>query len=184
MRLKDAGVGAPNMIAGFPESMSDGFDQLPPEPGHMRPDPCTDQHGWPICVPAQRRLETVHTHLFLSWNRYLSLPPTIQDLTQGQWPEGWLKVRIRGGEGLARAEARTLQDFAGHRLAQCNMSLMSLAGNESKHWSRHRCLIITWTWPRSPVLYLLVTWKWPSQIGMSLGRWLPSLYWGQLLLLC
>ena len=30
---------------------------------------------------------------------YLSLPPTRQDLTHGQWPEGPLEVVIRGGEG-------------------------------------------------------------------------------------
>ena len=33
---------------------------------------------------------------------------TRQDLTQGQWPEGQLKVGIRGGEGQARTEAQTL----------------------------------------------------------------------------
>ena len=40
--------------------------------------------------------------------RYLSLPPTRQDLIQGQWPEGRLKVGIKGGEGRAQAMARTL----------------------------------------------------------------------------
>ena len=37
--------------------------------------------------------------------RYLSLPHTRQDLTQGQWPEGRLSWGFRGGEGRARAEA-------------------------------------------------------------------------------
>ena len=35
--------------------MSNGLDRVPPEPGHTWPDPCTDQDGWPKCVPAQRR---------------------------------------------------------------------------------------------------------------------------------
>ena len=52
---------------------------------------------------------------------YLSLLPTRRDMTQGQWPEG----RLRGGKGWTRAEARTLQDFAGHRLTY-DVSLMNL----------------------------------------------------------
>ena len=48
--------------------------------------------------------------------RYLSLPPTKQDLTQGQWPEGRFIVGFKGGECRARAETRTLMDYAGHRL--------------------------------------------------------------------
>ena len=34
---------------------------------------------------------------------------------QGQWPECRLKVRIRGGDGWARTEARALLVYAGHR---------------------------------------------------------------------
>ena len=48
--------------------------------------------------------------------RYLSLPPTRQDLTQGQWPESRPIVEVREGRGRARAETRTLLDFADHRL--------------------------------------------------------------------
>ena len=39
------------MNASLPESTSDGLDRLPPEPGHTRPDPCTDEHGRLKCVP-------------------------------------------------------------------------------------------------------------------------------------
>ena len=48
---------------------------------------------------------------------YLSLSPTRQDLTQCQRCEGWLIVRIRGGEGHAKVEAWTLLDYAGHQLS-------------------------------------------------------------------
>ena len=41
-------------------------------------------------------------------NLYLSLPPTRQDSTQSQWPEGRSLWGFRGGDGRARAEARTL----------------------------------------------------------------------------
>ena len=93
----------------------------------------------------------------ITWKkRYLSLPYTRQNLTQGQWPKGRIKVRIRGREGRARAEARTLLDFAGHRLTLCNVSLMSLAGHGPDHGFRYECLIIAWTGQRGPVLYLLV----------------------------
>ena len=42
----------------------------------------TDSFKW--YVPHK----VAYTKIFL--NFYLSLPPTRQDLTQGQWPEGWL----------------------------------------------------------------------------------------------
>ena len=48
-------------------------------------------------------------------SKSLSLTPTRQDLTQCQWPEGRLKVGIRGGENRAQAEAQTLPDITGHR---------------------------------------------------------------------
>ena len=41
---------------------------------------------------------------------YLSLPPTRQELTRGQWPEARIIVVIRGGESQARAEAQALLD--------------------------------------------------------------------------
>ena len=37
------------------------LDRLPGEPGHTWPDPCTDQHRWPRCVPAQCREEVCRT---------------------------------------------------------------------------------------------------------------------------
>ena len=37
---------------------------------------------------------------------YLLLPPTTQDLTQGQWPEGRCIVAVKGGGVRARTEAR------------------------------------------------------------------------------
>ena len=43
---------------------------------------------------------------------YLSLSPTRQDLTQGQWPEGRLKWEFRWGKGRERAKAWALLDFA------------------------------------------------------------------------
>ena len=39
------------LIAVFPESMSNGLNQLPPEPGHTQPDPCTVKHGQPRYDP-------------------------------------------------------------------------------------------------------------------------------------
>ena len=41
------------MNAGLPESMSDDLDRLQAEPGHTRPNPCTDQHCQPKCAQAQ-----------------------------------------------------------------------------------------------------------------------------------
>ena len=49
-------------------------------------------------------------------SRYLSLPPTRQDLTQSQWPEGRTIVGVKGGGGLIRAETQALLDYAGHPL--------------------------------------------------------------------
>ena len=48
----------------------------------------------------------------------MSLPPTRQDLAQGQRPEGRIIVGVKegGGEGRIRADTRTLLDYAGHRL--------------------------------------------------------------------
>ena len=61
----------------------------------------------------RRSSDFQHSTLALIWvrrafreARYLSLPPTRQDLTQGHWPEGRIK---RGGGGRARAEARALE---------------------------------------------------------------------------
>ena len=46
---------------------------------------------------------------------------------------------IRGGKGRTRAEIRTLQDFAGHRLTWCNVSLMSLVGLKLKLDNEVQC---------------------------------------------
>ena len=54
LKLENAGFGTPNMNAGLPEFMSNGLDRLPAEPGHIRPDPCTNQRDRPRCVPTQR----------------------------------------------------------------------------------------------------------------------------------
>ncbi len=61
MRLEDVGLGTPDMNAGFGESISDGLDLEPPEPGHTRPDPCTNKHDRLKCVPDSRRLKIMHT---------------------------------------------------------------------------------------------------------------------------
>ena len=50
------------------------------------------------------------------YDRWLSLPPTGQDLTQGKWPEGRIIVVAKGEGRRARAETRTLLDYAGNRL--------------------------------------------------------------------
>ena len=60
-RLEYAGGGAPDMNAGFPESMSDGLDSTATGTKTYPTDQCTDQYGRPKCVPAQLRSETVHT---------------------------------------------------------------------------------------------------------------------------
>ena len=54
LRLEDAGLGAPDINADLPESMSDGLDRLPAEPRLSRPDPCTDHHDRP---PLGRNLD-------------------------------------------------------------------------------------------------------------------------------
>ena len=60
------------------------------------------------------------TDTFPPGSVYLSLPPTRQDLTQSQWPEGRIIVGIKGGGGRAwaeaRAEAQAEEDYAGHQL--------------------------------------------------------------------
>ena len=50
-------------------------------------------------------------------------------------------VGFRGRDGRARAEARALLVYAGHRPTLCNVDLMSLAGLGRKSGSRHVCLI-------------------------------------------
>ena len=83
----------------------------------------------------------------------LSLPPTKQDSTQSQWTGGRLQWGFTWEKGRARAEARTLLDYAGHRPTSCSVGLMSLAGHRPKSGSRHVCLIISWTGRQGPVLY-------------------------------
>ena len=82
---------------------------------------------------------------------YLSLPPTSRDLTQGQWPEGRLKVGMRAGGCRARAGARALLDYASHRPTSCNVSLMSQTSHGPNSGSWHVCLVIVWTEQRGPV---------------------------------
>ena len=43
--------------------MSDGHDRLSAEPGHTRPDMCTNQHSRLRCVPAQRWEEVDICHM-------------------------------------------------------------------------------------------------------------------------
>ena len=69
---------------------------------------------------------------------YLSLPPTRQDLTQGQKTEGRLKWGWKGGEGRERAETRTLLVYAAHRLTWCNVSLVRQAVSRTQMWVRAR----------------------------------------------
>ena len=52
LSLEDVGLGAPDMNAGLPESMSDGLNWLPPEQGHTWLYQCTDEHSRLKCVPA------------------------------------------------------------------------------------------------------------------------------------
>ena len=72
------------------------------------------------------------------WWWYLSLPPTRQDLTQSQKPEGRLKWGFRGGKGLERAETRTLLVCAAHRPTKCNVGLMRQAVSRIQIWIRAR----------------------------------------------
>ena len=65
---------------------------------------------------------------------YLSLPPTRQDLIQGQKPEGQLKWGQRGGEGRARAKTRTLLVCAAHWPTNCNVGLMSQEVSGTQIW--------------------------------------------------
>ena len=88
------------MNAGLSEFMSDDFDQLPAEPRHTRPDPCIDQG---VSQP-----NSVSKSLFVSASHQTGLD--IRSMTRRSNIVG-----IRGGEGLARAEALTLLDYVGHR---------------------------------------------------------------------
>ena len=96
-KLDDTVLGAPDMNAGFSESMSDSLDRRPPEPGHTQPDPCTDRHSRPKTVPPQRRSETVNTHVSVFVLRPTNRTSMAQDLF-------W------GGSGC-RAVAQTRQAF-------------------------------------------------------------------------
>ena len=70
----------------------------------------------------------------------MSLPPTRQDLTQGQKPEGQLKWGQRGEEGRERAETRNLLVCAAHRPTKCNVGVMSQAVSRIHIWIRARML--------------------------------------------
>ena len=59
------------------------LDRLPLEPGHTRPDPCTDQHGRPKRVPAQRVPES-NEYAPLCWED-VSLFPFIQMVGTRPW---------------------------------------------------------------------------------------------------
>ena len=103
------------------------------------------QHCWeqPEYWEESWRLEETYCHLDFGERPSaiigISLPLTRQDLTQSQWPEGRLKVGIRGGEDRTRAEVRNLLDFAGHRQPLGNVSLFSLAC-----WSTQTLVSSTW----------------------------------------
>ena len=69
---------------------------------------------------------------------YLTLSPTRQDMTQGQWLEGRLYWALRAGkvEHKPRLEPYLTMLVIGR------LSAMSLTGHGPKHGSRHRFLII------------------------------------------
>ena len=63
-------------------------------------------------------------------SRYLSLPLTRQDLTQGHWPEGWLKWGL--GEGCqSRAETRALLNMMHLANSKWHSSLLL---RDRAHW--------------------------------------------------
>ena len=75
LRLEDAGLGAPDLNAGLPESMSGVLNRLLPEPGHTRPDLCTEEHDRPKCVT----INGVATSMFCRWEYFcdrLTLTPS------------------------------------------------------------------------------------------------------------
>ena len=82
--------------------------------------------------------------------RYLLLPPTRQDLTQGLF-YSW-GFREKGGQ--AQVEACVLLDYAGHRLTLSNMNQMRLLELNSLNimWVRYVWLLIAWTKPSGLVL--------------------------------
>ena len=84
--------------------------------GHV----CLNRTSWSTVILLKTILIATYippSAFFYSESRfYLSLPPTRQDLTQGQWPEDQLKMGIRGRKGRTPAEARTLLVFASHQL--------------------------------------------------------------------
>ena len=111
-----------------------------------------------ISIPVRRGCQTARIKASVQGRRpaktkYLSLSPTRQDSTQGQWPKGRLLWGFRGGESRARAEARTLLIYAGHRPTQCNVGLMSLADLGPKSEPSQVCLIIASTGEQGSVLY-------------------------------
>ena len=112
---------------------------------------------------------------------YLSLPPTRQDLTQGQWLEGLL----RGGEGRVIAKARAMLVTGLLSAMWAWWALLDMDPNlgpgtipdYSLNWTARSSAIRRWQkcqWCSSP------TRRWPSRSRRPFG--LKSAFTGQCLL--
>ena len=77
--------------------------------------------------------------------RYLSLPPSRQDLTQGQWPEGWIIVGIRGVSLVHLKPDEPNMVLAWMPDYSLNWTARSSA---IQRWQRCQCCsLLTWKWP-------------------------------------
>ena len=100
-----------------------------------------------ILYPALNKTPCYFEHLGLL---HMSLPPTRQNLTQGQWHKVRLIVEVKGRGGQAWVEARALLVIG---------SLSAMCARWACSWTWAHSIYITWvawTRPRSPLLYNVI----------------------------
>ena len=86
----------------LPESMSDGFDRPPLEPGHTRPDLCTDQRSQSVSQPSafQRVVHTLH----FAWRKWVFVVRPTDWTSVAQDLFRWFQALSRGQDTAGGTE--------------------------------------------------------------------------------
>ena len=91
--------------------------------------------------------------------RYLSLPTIRQDLTQGQWFEGWIIVKVKGVGGQAHAEISSPAGlcWSSAHLVQCKLDEPCWMWTQTCVLSRMHDYNLSWAKRSSAIQCLSIT---------------------------